>query len=71
MISIVPEIAELQREIGPGKCAFCEDPITARVHCSDAHCVRAYKRVRMASKRQRNRALGINSRGTAIGSSRK
>jgi hypothetical protein len=52
-LSKIPAIAELQREVGPGKCPFCEEPLTeaSRVKCGQLDCVVAYERLAQAHGR--------------------
>ncbi len=69
ILSIVPEIAEMQKEIGPGKCPFCEDPLPpwehgrSRCYCLGYDCDRTYHRLYRAERSKRNWAKGLTANG--------
>ncbi len=68
--SIVPGIAELQKDVPPGHCCFCEEPIPQGahvrrkpIHCGGEECVRSYHRLYAERRTERNWAQGLNARG--------
>ena len=67
-LSLVPAIAELQEEVGPGVCPFCEDPLPSEIgetgiHCNAPDCLKSYHRLYRTLRTERNWAAGKNSDG--------
>lgn len=63
MSSRIPLIADLQAEVGPGRCPFCEESLPAprtkpRTHCGSIDCIRSFERI----SRRRIRAAAAVAR---------
>ena len=56
-LSRVPELAELEAEVGPGRCCFCKRPITKKRPNGNAArvCFRADCRIEEETARSRHR----------------
>ncbi len=69
-LSIIPTIAELQKEAGEGKCAFCEEIIPSwkfgkmpPTHCGEVECRKSYHRLYREVRTARFWAMGLNCHG--------
>ena len=69
-LSIVPEIAAMQKEVGEGRCAFCEDPIPEDrtrfmppITCGQSDCVKSYHRLYRSLRTEREWAKGNTAKG--------
>ncbi len=80
-LSKVPHVATLQKEIGPGKCPFCEDRIEPRptvyprrsdegsgypIRCDDDYCKATYNRLYRTFRSEKNWAKGLNALGQEV-----
>lgn len=71
--SVIPAIAELQRDVLPGVCCFCEEPISAArlgarrrpLHCAGPECERSYHRLYRRRRTERLWSEGLTAKGTA------
>ena len=73
-MSAVPGIADLQKEVGDGRCPFCEVALPEQGHrakkrfpkyCKDPECKRTYHLLYNAARRERFYRRGLTFRGTA------
>ncbi len=63
-LSKIPEIAEMQKEVGVGRCFYCTEPLPERepqrgrvpIRCDDRECERAYYRAARNDCHKRARA---------------
>lgn len=76
-LSVIPEIAAMQREAGEGRCAFCEEVIPSwrlgampPVHCGELVCKRFYFRIYNCRRRRLFKEAGLTVHGDPLGSNR-
>lgn len=72
-VSVIPAVVAMQREVGRGKCPFCEDPLVVPerssyypVHCGGRDCQAGYHRLYRDLRTARCHAKGITTRGKKL-----